>query len=724
MLFKCFYSIKIHGAENWPAEGGAIIVANHVSWLDGVLLHICVPRHVRVVVYEGNFPGKLGDWWAGEWGAIQVGPGPKSIIKALSDARKGVKNGDIICIFPEGGISRNGNVQSFKPGLMRILKGNEDVPVIPVYLDELWGSIFSFSEGRFFSKWPSRWRHPISVHVGKPLHHVKDVHVARQAVQQLGAEALAKRQRRLNLHRSALRMCKRRLRKRKIADSNGNEASGGNILLRSLILRRLLRRGVLAKDEQRVGVLLPPSVGGTLANFALSLDRRVAVNLNYSLSSEALNTCIAKAGIKHVLTSRQVISKLDLNLDAEVVQLEDFKTKVTLGDKIAGAVGAFVTPAWLLYRQLGLHRMKGSDTLTIIFTSGSTGTPKGVVLSHDNIAHNVEAIDQTVHLTASDVIVGILPFFHSFGYTVTLWTPLALNLEAAYHFTPLDGKRIGRMVEKFKATVLLATPTFLRGYLKRCTKEQFASLDVVVAGAEKLPPALCDAFEEKFGVRPVEGYGCTELAPLAAVNVPPSRSTDNFQPDLKEGTVGRLVPGVAAKILDLDSGEELTAGESGMLYIKGTNVMHGGYLDEPDLTAKVVSDGWYQTGDVALIDDEGFVQITGRQSRFSKIGGEMVPHIKIEELLADLIGGDEEDGLKAAVTAVPDERKGERLIVLHTKIDKSPDALREGLSGAGLPNIYIPSADSFREIAEMPVLGTGKLDLKGLKQMAMDLYAS
>jgi acyl-[acyl-carrier-protein]-phospholipid O-acyltransferase/long-chain-fatty-acid--[acyl-carrier-protein] ligase len=188
--------------------------------------------------------------------------------------------------------------------------------------------------------------------------------------------------------------------------------------------------------------------------------------------------------------------------------------------------------------------------------------------------------------------------------------------------------------------------------------------------------------------------------------------------------VGRLVPGVAAKILDLDSGEELTAGESGMLYIKGTNVMHGGYLDEPDLTAKVVSDGWYQTGDVALIDDEGFVQITGRQSRFSKIGGEMVPHIKIEELLADLIGGDEEDGLKAAVTAVPDERKGERLIVLHTKIDKSPDALREGLSGAGLPNIYIPSADSFREIAEMPVLGTGKLDLKGLKQMAMDLYAS
>ncbi len=721
VLFTCFYRIRVFGAENWPGAEGGVIVANHISWLDGVLLHICVPHPIRVVVFEGNFPGTLGRWWADEWGAIRVGTGPKSIVRALKTAREAVANGEVVCIFPEGGITRAGNVQSFRPGLMRILKGSSK-PVVPVYIDELWGSIFTFSGGRFFKKRPGRWRHPITIHVGKPLHDVQNVHVVRQAVQELGAEAVQKRQRRMDLNQSAIRMCKRRLRSRKIADSNGNEASGGNILLRSLILRRLLRREVLAENEERIGVLLPPSVGGVLANLALAFDRRVAVNLNYSGTSEVLNQCIAKAGIRHVLTSRQVISKLDLKLDAEVVELEEFKDKVGTSDKIAGALGAFVTPAWLLYRQLGLHRVKGSDPLTVIFTSGSTGTPKGVVLTQDNIAHNVEAIDQVVHLNSSDVILGILPFFHSFGYTVTLWTPMALDLSAVYHYTPLDGKRIGRLVKKYKATVLLATPTFLRGYLKRCSAEQFASLDVVVAGAEKLPSSLSDAFEEKFGVRPVEGYGCTELAPLAAVNVPGSRSTDNFQPDSKEGTVGRLVPGVAAKIVDPDTGNELDVDQPGMLLIKGPNVMQG-YLDETEMTAKVLKDGWYVTGDIALIDEEGFIQITGRQSRFSKIGGEMIPHIQIEEALSALIGADEEEGLKAAVTAVPDERKGERLIVLHTRIDKSVDELRDGLSAAGLPNLYIPSADSFHEIDTMPVLGTGKLDLKGLKQKAIELYA-
>ena len=334
------------------------------------------------------------------------------------------------------------------------------------------------------------------------------------------------------------------------------------------------------------------------------------------------------------------MEKFDFDLDAEVVYLEDFKEKPTTADKLCSALAAYLMPARMLANSLGAKKTQGSDVLTVIFTSGSTGTPKGVMLTHANIASQVDAIEQVASLTDDDVLIGTLPFFHSLGFTGTLWAAMTLDLKAAYHFSPLDAKQVGKLCQQHRGTLLLTTPTFLRGYLRRCEPDQFSTLDVVVAGAEKLPRDLCDKFEERFGVRPVEGYGTTELSPLVSVNVPPSRSS-GVVTDCKEGTVGQPVPGVSAKIFDLDSGDELGANESGMLMITGPNVMKG-YLGREDLTAEVVKDGWYVTGDVALIDDEGFIQITGRESRFSKIGGEMVPHIKIEEELNEMLNADEE----------------------------------------------------------------------------------
>lgn len=516
-----------------------------------------------------------------------------------------------------------------------------------------------------------------------------------------------------------LRTCRKARFRWKIADSMGESLTGCQLLMRALILRRLLNREVLGLkyDEPHVGVLLPPSNGAAVVNAALTVDRRVAVNLNYSVTQDVMNACIRQAKIRHVLTTHKVMEKLDMKLDAEVIYLDDLRDRVSLGDKLFSAFNAYVTPAALLDLIYGLHTIHPDDTLTLIFTSGSTGEPKGVMLTYRNIASNVDAVDQVIQLRREDTILGILPFFHSFGYTITLWGALALDIHAVYHFSPLDARQVGKLCEKWKASILLSTPTFLRTFIKRCTQEEFASLDVVVAGAEKLPSSLSDAFEEKFGVRPIEGYGATELSPLVSVNVPPSRS-HHEEVDAKEGTVGRPVPGVAAKIVDPESGEDLEQGSNGMLLITGPNVMKG-YLDQPEKTAEVVRNGWYVTGDIARIDSDGFIEITGRESRFSKIGGEMVPHILVEEAIEKLLGiEDDTEEQRVVVSSVPDSRKGERLVVVHRKLGKSPSEIGEGLVAAGLPNLWIPSTNSFLEVEEIPTLGSGKLDLKGIKKLA------
>jgi acyl-[acyl-carrier-protein]-phospholipid O-acyltransferase/long-chain-fatty-acid--[acyl-carrier-protein] ligase len=322
------------------------------------------------------------------------------------------------------------------------------------------------------------------------------------------------------------------------------------------------------------------------------------------------------------------------------------------------------------------------------------------------------------------VIIGILPFFHSFGLTVTLHTVMALDVGGAYHFNPLDARQVGKLVQQRRGTILLATPTFLRTYVRRCTKEDFATLDTVVAGAEKLPQDLADEFEAKFGVRPVEGYGTTELSPLVSVNLPSSRRLSGEGREACEGSVGKPIPGVSARIVDVESGEDLPVGQSGMLLIAGPNVMKG-YLKDPQKTAEVMRDGWYVTGDIARLDEDGFIHITDRQSRFSKIGGEMVPHGRVEEELLRQLGTSDADQLPLAVTAIPDPRKGERLVVVHgPALEKTPAQLCEGLRAAGLPNLFIPGQDSFVQIDELPVLGTGKLDLKRIKQIALERLES
>ena len=720
-----FYRINVVGKHHIPREGGGLLVCNHVSWLDGVVLIMMSDRPIRMLAYSDyvDVGGPVG-WLCRTYGVIPIKAdgGPKALLRSLKNARKAAEDGDLVCIFAEGGLTRTGQMFPFQRGLLRIVQGTK-VPVIPTYLDELWGSIFSFHGGKFFWKWPRRWPYPFTIMFGEPLHDANDVSHVRQAVEELGVQAVTHRQSFLIPVRQFLRACRKARMRSKVADSAGTDITGGKLLTGALAFRRVLNRH-LASDEKMVGVLLPPSVGGVITNAALSLMGKVPVNLNYTLSDDVLNFCIKEAGIKHVITSQKFLEKKPMRLDAEVVFAEDLKTQISGVDKFASLVSAFVVPLWILERRLGLTKIDLDDTMTVIFTSGSTGEPKGVMLSHRNVGSNIVSSHQLFQISKTDALLGILPFFHSFGYSLMLWLPLTLDPKGVYHYNPLDGRMVGKLCEKHKVTIIAATPTFLKTYLKRCTKEQMAHMDLAIVGAEKLPQKLAEDFHEKFGVWPTEGYGTTELSPLAAANVPDHRSNAPAgQTGTKMGTVGRPIPNVMARIVDPDTGEELPQGEAGLMHIRGSNVMLG-YINRPEKTAEVVKDGWYNTGDIAFIDEDGFITITGRLSRFSKIGGEMVPHIRIEEELNKIVDDPdaEEAVVRVAVTAVPHEQKGERIIVLHRELNKPTGEILSALSEAGMPNLWLPSADSFLLVDEIPLLGTGKLDLQGVKGRAMEAF--
>jgi acyl-[acyl-carrier-protein]-phospholipid O-acyltransferase/long-chain-fatty-acid--[acyl-carrier-protein] ligase len=402
----------------------------------------------------------------------------------------------------------------------------------------------------------------------------------------------------------------------------------------------------------------------------------------------------------------------------EVIYMEEVKKSITKKDKMIAIFLAVFCPAKLLERLLGAPPDRSSDDVaTIIFSSGSEGEPKGVMLTHRNVLTNIEGVAQVFPHKTGDGIMGILPFFHSFGYMGTLWLPLWRGFFTVYHPNPLEPKIIGQLIYKYQPIFLIATPTFLQGFIRRCIPEELSSLKYVVTGAEKLPERVREAFHHKFGVEPLEGYGTTECAPAVSINVPDFRAPGFYQLGCKRGTIGKPLPGVSVKTVDPDTGADLPVGENGVLCVKGPNIMKG-YLNQPEKTATVLKDGWYYTGDIANVDEDGFITITDRLSRFSKIAGEMVPHTKIEETLHELLDLQDQT---FAVTSVPDEQKGERIVVLHTLMDGELEVLTEKLRDCDLPNLWRPKPTSFYRIAEMPLLGTGKLDLKKLKMLAAEM---
>lgn len=718
LMTKTLYRLRVEGRNNIPEEGGALLVVNHVSLVDWLFLITSCDRPIRFLSDSSYFHNWFLYPFMKMLGAIPISAGsPRELMRAMKDAGQYLRDGEIVCIFAEGEITRTGALLPFRRGLTRIIKGNDDVPIIPAHLDQVWGSPFSSKGGGFLRSWKGPFPRSVTLSFGSPMPANTPVEDIRREVKVLDEQAWhLRKDNRPPLHHTLTRVSRWRPFKMAVCDTSGKRVSRIQLLAGSILLARKLREAW--GDQEFVGILLPPSVGAALANVAASFSGRVSVNLNFTTGTDGMESAVRQAGLRTVVTSRVFLEKAEITLPDNVqpIWMEEVLGAVGGLQRLGALLRACILPVRMLERYAGAIRRPQVDHLaTVIFSSGSTGDPKGVMLSHFNIDSNAESVAQVLNVESNDRVLGILPQFHSFGYMAT-WFSVNNGLGLVCHHNPVDAATIGPLVEREKVTVMIATPTFLQVYMRRCNPGQFGALRAVITGAEKLQPSTADAFEERFGIRPLEGYGTTEAAPVVAVGTLAYRAPGFFQPGAKRGSVGQPIPGVAVKVVDPDSREPLPAGEPGMLLVRGPNVMEG-YLGREDLTQSVMHDGWYITGDIAIVDEDGFIQITDRLARFSKIGGEMVPHGKIETVLHELAGVRDERVF--CVVGIPDPKKGERLAVLMTIEESAVEGLLSAMGDRGLPNLYIPRRDQFVKTDEIPMLGTGKTDLKRAKTMVM-----
>ncbi|MEX2606144.1 MAG: MFS transporter [Kiritimatiellia bacterium] len=714
LLTRCFYRLRSTGIDKLPSRGGALIVANHISLMDAIWINAVQQRRIRFVMSR-SYLAACSPWMRfllklGGVIAIHEDDSPKALLTSLKEARRIIEEGFIVAIFPEGHLSRTGHMMPFKPGFERIVK-DTGAPILPLYIEGGFGTRASlaFGEPRLMHR--DDFRRQITIAIGEPLPSTASAGAVYHAVQVLAATATdAYAPIRGSAGRCFARTARKHWKKQALADSTGKTLTYGKTLIAGLLLRDRLAQQ-LAGDPEEIGVLLPPSVGGALVNLSLAMEGRVAVNLNYTSSKNALISAMEQAGIRTLITSIKFMEKFpDTPTPKQVLYAEDLASHFSTPAKLWTLLKARLAPLPCLVND---RHWAPEDPLTILFSSGSTANPKGILLSHHNILSNIDGFSVVARAQENDVICSVLPFFHSFGFTAGLWFPLTNGLGVAYHHHPLETDAISDIAEKNRCTILMGTPTFLMAWVRKIRPEAFAHLRWVVVGAEKLRPKLADMFEKRYGVRPLEGYGATECSPVIAVNVPDVEYEGLTQIGNKEGAVGRPLPNLLTKILDPDTHRPVARGESGLLFVKGPSVMQG-YVKNPEKTKEALVDGWYNTGDIVQQDENGFLTITDRLTRFSKLAGEMVSHSAVEEALQDALGCSPD---QLAVTGISDEKKGERLVVVYVKDLGDPEDFQEKVRALPIPNLWKPDSRAWVPVDELPTLGTGKLDLKGLKEL-------
>ena len=719
---RLLYRVRSNGAAQFPATGGVLLIANHLSYVDPVLLQLACPRPIRFLSYQGLQENILLDWVFRLSGCIPISRTRSSA--GLRRAIRALRAGEVVALFPEGQISRTGQLMPLMRGF-EVVARRAGVPVVPAFIDGVWGSVFSFAGNKYLWKSPRLMPTPVFVQFGAPLPPERaEPILARKALLDLGVLAFDERP---GLRRHLGRECVQSLAKRpwhvEIVDRTAERrpVTSAQLLATAAAYSRHLRRTV---PDKRVGIVLPPSAGAFIANLAVMCAGKIPVNLNFTAGKAALDASMKIGGVTTVITADLVRLKVPAFPWPE--RTLDLRREIeAMGGK--KAILPWLLAAWILPNQwyaslLGLPKTGDRAEAGLLFTSGSSGEPKGVALTHRNILANCAQISSLSILPQSCSLLGCLPIFHSFGFTVTLWYPMIRGCRVVTVPSPLDTRRIIDAIREEQATVLIGAPTFIRPILRKAQPGELRSLDLVVTGAEKLPDDLYKAFMETFHIEILQGYGLTETTPASNINQPnPPVTTDTAEAQVakKAGSTGRLLPGMTVRIVHPETGEEVPAGEQGIVWFKGANVFSG-YLDDPQKTSAAFSDGWFVTGDLGRLDEEGFLFIEGRLSRFSKIGGEMIPHGTVEQTIAEVLGLDQSEGPVVAVMGVPDKAKGEALVLLTT-VEIPPDMLREKLAAVGFANLWIPKV--IHRVPTIPVLGTGKLDLKRCRDVALEAVA-
>jgi acyl-[acyl-carrier-protein]-phospholipid O-acyltransferase/long-chain-fatty-acid--[acyl-carrier-protein] ligase len=721
------YKLEVNGIKNIPSNGGVLLLGNHVSWIDWAVILMSVPREVKFVMHKPIYEKWYLNWLLKMFKCIPISNiGSKTTIKTIA---KELDNGSVVVLFPEGSITRNGHLGEFKRGFEMILNltNSDNITVVPFYIRGLWESLFSRANKKYKD---SKKVKSVTVSFAKRMKKNKaNVVSVKNEVVELSTKSWKSHIDEIEpLNEVIFNRLNQVGDDMIFADSTGLELSGYRFLTVSVLFKRLIEKRV---NEQNIGLLLPSTAAGAFINYAVLMMGKTAVNLNYTSEINSIKAAIQSAQIKTIIASSKFVEKLEQKgIDVSeifetvnVIYVEDLKEEISRPIGILTYFSVKFLPNFIL-KAMHLTKTKKDDTALILFSSGSEGTPKGVMLSGDNILGNSQQVSAVLNCNNEDSIVGSLPLFHAFGIVVTTFLPLIEGIRCVAHPDPTDGFGLGKLIAKYKATIMTGTSTFFRLYTKnpKVKKEMFESLRLTVAGAEKLRDDVRADFEAKFGKSVLEGYGTTETAPVAACNLPDEVSEKGeIQVGSKLGSVGMAIPGTTIKIVDPQTFKELDTNEEGMILISGIQVMKG-YLNDKEKTSEVIkkigNKKYYITGDKGKVDEHGFVTIVDRDSRFAKLGGEMVSLGAIEEKISQILDLDEQSETDYIVTSIEDEKKGEKIVLLISHVNEEKVVkLKEDMIATFDNKLMIPS--SIKIVDEVPKLGSGKKDFKGAKLLAV-----
>ena len=716
------YHLNVVGLNQFPSDKGALLLGNHSSWLDWVVLQMALPRRVHFVMTREQNKKWYLKFFMNFSGTFSI---PDSHSQSNKDRiKKLLEAGATVIIFPEKYISRTGQLGKFDPETIN-LNLSENIQIIPFYIHGLWGTRFSLANKQYKQQFQHQSVNEITVHLGAPLLNQTHIMDIKQAISQLSMQAWQQTvEKQPSIAQSILKISKRDQKKIAIIDSSNKKITYLQLLIAAKLLKSTLKKQGLFNE--RVGLLLPTSAAGVITNVAIIFAGKEMINLNFTLGEETLLKCIKKAKISTIITAKKFIKKLEkkeitfslINKQVKWIYLEDIFPRST-SKKLFSWLQIKVLPN-LLLKKLIIEK-NNHDVACILFSSGSEGSPKGIQLTQQNIRSNIDQIATIFSPNPNDRIINNLPLFHAFGLTVGTLMPLIKGLPIICVPDPTDTVLVGKLTARNQGTILCGTNTFLRLYAKqpKLYPLMFKTVRMVVAGAEKVTDDLRTMFKEKFGLEIHEGYGTTETAPVASMNIPDQLIIDDWhiQKGHKKGTVGQALPGTVFQIVDPQTHEPCNRGEEGLILIGGPQVMKG-YLDEPAKTKKAIIQAsdtrWYNTGDKGKLDEDGFLTIVDRYSRFAKIGGEMVSLGAIEKTLFEY---KTEPELDLVAITIPDLKKGENIIVLVSGI-KALDTFKEKIKKAPLQGVQKPN--HYLLIKEIPKLGSGKTDYVMAKKIAVE----